>query len=494
MNDNTYALTVLNLPANDLVLKELIRNVDGTVLVTIEKKPAPVYCEECGTRMHSKGIYQRSVNHPVLNGPYAGHVLLKVRQHKWKCPACQHFSSDSFQFLEKGKQSTDIVPLMILKELKDPNVTCRQAADRLHVSDTYVHVTFMRYVNLQRLPLSSIISIDEVYLDIDHQRRYAMVIMDFIRNEVIDILPGRGKEVTDAYFASISREEKDQVQFVVSDMYKPYIAYAGTVFRHAKAVVDSFHVISWLLNKMNLYINGVKKRYQEIDARKLQEKNYTTNRDHKTIRDSREVTLLKKYRWILLKNNDNIEYSEQYRHMRGMGGAYLNTWQLEKMFMDLDSHFPEMRRLKEMYISFNRTHINDLEGAARDLDILISEYRSSSVYLFHEFADTLSQYRTEIIASFTYISMDSVKIEADTISTLKRISNGPMEGFNNIPKDMKRAAGGVSNFEFIRNRILWATRKDAHMLGVPRSEKEVHTYTNKKRGPYRKKTDTNSSE
>ena len=46
MNDNTYALTVLNLPANDLVLKELIRNVDGTVLVVICKQNFTKSCSQ----------------------------------------------------------------------------------------------------------------------------------------------------------------------------------------------------------------------------------------------------------------------------------------------------------------------------------------------------------------------------------------------------------------------------------------------------------------
>lgn len=477
MNDNISALTVLNLPVDDLEITELYRDSDGIVWVTIEKIRKPVFCEECGARMHSKGIYLRTVNHPVLNGPYAGHVILKVRQHKWKCPKCQHFSSDSIPFLEKGKQSTDIVPLMILEEMKDPNVTCRQVAERVHISDTSVHTIFSRYVNLGRLELSRIISIDEVYLELDDKHKYAMIIMDFITNEVIDILPGRGKSVTDAYFASIPKEERDKVEFVVSDMYKPYIAYAGTVFRNATAVVDSFHVISWLLNKINLYINNVKKRYQELDAKKLAEKNYATNRDHNTIRESNEVVLLKRYRWVLLKNMDKINYSSQYRSIRGLCGVYANTLRLENMFLDLDPHFREIRRLKELYVSFNKSHINNLETAARDLDELIVEYRSSSITIYKEFADTLSRYRKEIINSFTYISTNSVTIETDTISAFRRLSNGPMEGFNNIPKDMKRNAGGVSNFDFVRNRILWATRKDPHMLGNPRTEEEIHTYT-----------------
>lgn len=42
------------------------------------------------------------------------------------------------------------------------------------------------------------------------------------------------------------------------------------------------------------------------------------------------------------------------------------------------------------------------------------------------------------------------------------------ESFNNIPKDYKHISNGVSNFEYTRNRILWSTRKNPSILGVPK--------------------------
>ena len=58
--------------------------------------------------------------------------------------------------------------------------------------------------------------------------------------------------------------------------------------------------------------------------------------------------------------------------------------------------------------------------------------------------------------------------------------------FNVLPKDLKRQSRGVSNFEYTRNRILWATREQTSMLAVPRCREDVPTFTGKKRGPYRK--------
>lgn len=486
MNDTIDINTILNLPEDEVNVLAVNRTDDGIVNIFIEKANPICFCSECGTRMHSKGVYVRKVKHPVLNGPYAGESVLNVEQRKWKCPNCGHYENDSFSFIEKGKQSTDIMPLMILEELKNPNVTCRDVAERFNVSDTTVHYTFLRYVDLPRLPLSRIISIDEVYLDLDDKHRYAMVIMDFIKNEVIDILPGRGKDVTDRYFASIPAIERNQVEYIISDMYKPYIAYAGTIFPNAVSLVDSFHVISWLLNKTNLYINDVKKRYQAIDRKKLAEKNYKTNRDHKTIADSREVMMLKNYRWILLKNTENINYVEKYHRFRGFGGMYMNTYQLEKMFLDLDPKFRDIRTLKEMYVTFNKEYVNRPDEAGTELDCLIELYRESDIALFCEFADLLTTYKDQIITSFQCVTIESEHKAADIISIVRRLSNGPMESYNNFPKDIKRISNGVSNFEFTRNRILWATRKNPSMLGVPKDYKEVCPNTGTKRGPYKK--------
>ena len=53
---------------------------------------------------------------------------------------------------------------------------------------------------------------------------------------------------------------------------------------------------------------------------------------------------------------------------------------------------------------------------------------------------------------------------------------------------MKRDARGFTNFDFLRNRILWSQRKDAHILGTPKTSKEVRDKykSNKKRGKYNK--------
>ena len=44
-----------------------------------------------------------------------------------------------------------------------------------------------------------------------------------------------------------------------------------------------------------------------------------------------------------------------------------------------------------------------------------------------------------------------------------------MKPFNRKPKDLKRDSRGFSDFNYTRNRILWATRKNPSIKGVPKS-------------------------
>ena len=61
-----------------------------------------------------------------------------------------------------------------------------------------------------------------------------------------------------------------------------------------------------------------------------------------------------------------------------------------------------------------------------------------------------------------------------------------MESFNNVPSSFRSRSHGLANFEFVRNRILWSKRDYAGILGVPKTRKQIHVDTMKKRGSYKK--------
>lgn len=477
---NNDIIDFLNLNDNTIVIKDFF--IDGdTKVIVLEKILEPIYCPLCSFKMHSKGIHVRKIKHPILQDGYK--VLLHVRQRRWKCTnmECNHEYNDFFSFVGKYKQVTNLIPYAICFAMKDLSLSARCIAERFNVSDTTVHNYFMQYVDIPRLPLSEVISIDEVYLNIDNKHKYALVIMDFETKNIIDILPSRLQEEVNKYFLSIPLEERNKVKHIISDMYNPYLQYPYSYFHNSQSVIDSFHVLSWLTNKLNLYINHVKKRYQERDREELARKNYRTNRDWQTTIDSKEVFILKNYKWVLLKNQEDINYSTQ-RHYVSKLSSYLDTYQIEEKFFNLDKHFKPLRDLKELYVTFNSRNLGNEENAAIELKELINVYTSSNEPIFIEFAKLLEKFYAPIVRSFKIIK--SYDDRGNEI--IRRISNGPMESFNRKPKDLKRNSRGFSSFEYTRSRILWSVRENEPILACPKPLYEVKHPTGYKRGSYKK--------
>ena len=301
--------------------------------------------------------------------------------------------------------------------------------------------------------------------------------MDFLTGEPLDIIESRRQSVTEPYFLSIPKEEREKVKFLCCDMYDPYVNYAPKYFPNAVVITDSFHVLQWLLRLIKRYINDVKKRYQERDRKLLQEKNHDSNRDFQTSADSKEVYLLKNGQWVILKNRSGWKYMEA-RYNRRMD-MVMDTYAWEREVLKLDKNFKAIRDLKDLYESFNEQFVNDLDGAADRLDTLIEIYSQSSFQIFREFAALLKSHRETIVNSFVYVK----DIKNDDI--LRRLSNGILESFNNIPSAYRTQSHGVDCFEFSRNRILWHMWDDAKISLVPRTKEEIHR-EGKKRGPYKK--------
>lgn len=94
-------------------------------------------------------------------------------------------------------------------------MSASRIAEKFNVFDTYAIHIFDKYVKLDRLPLSDIISIDEGHVDLDEYCKYALVIQNFYTGEPLDLLRSRRQNVTEPYFVSIPREERNQVKYLI---------------------------------------------------------------------------------------------------------------------------------------------------------------------------------------------------------------------------------------------------------------------------------------
>ena len=159
---------------------------------------------------------------------------------------------------------------------------------------------------------------DEFHVDPDEYCKYALVIQYFYTGDPIYLLRSRRQNVTEPYFVTIPKEERNQVRYLISDMYNPYIRYVDKYFPNAVPVVDSFHVLQWVTNSIDKYIRNLIKKFKLRD-REMYELRWHpgTMPDH--IPPSREVYLLQKYRWLILANSSNITYHNDLRIILGRG-------------------------------------------------------------------------------------------------------------------------------------------------------------------------------
>lgn len=469
----------LNFEDSDLEMLDH-RIEKGHRIVTLQKKPTPHFCPVCSYRMHSKGIYPRTINHPVMQDGLQ--LVLIVNQRRWQCtnPACREIITDEFSFVEKRKRNSKLSTILIVDAFRDSTLTAAKIAERFNVSDTYALTTFSKYVDMHRRQLTEAICIDEVHVDISRLCNYALVIQDFVTGEPIDMIVNRRKEVTEPYFTAISAAERSRVKYLVSDMYRPYIGYVDKYFPNAVSVVDSFHVVKYINHQIQLYMSKLARQIRARDEEIHHEREIAAHKNLKFV-PSREYTLVKHYQWLITKNQADLKYSEPPSYQYRLG-FYADIHKLEYMLFQIDPKLKDFRRLKEKYIRFNNEFGDDPKKARPVLRQLIQEYRFSGFRMFRDIADTLDYHFESIINSF--IVIERMCPEG---THMRRLSNGPMESLNRIVKDMKRNSRGFRNFEHLRNRFLFAERKNAQMLSSPLPPERYVVRTGVKRGPYKKK-------
>lgn len=135
-------------------------------------------------------------------------------------------------------------------------------------------------------------------------------------------------------------------------MYNPYISWCRQYFPNATPVVDSFHVIQWIIRKLENYIRDLIKKYRKRD-RDIYISNGGQIDEHTRIPLSREVYLLQKYRWIILANQNSITYHSDLRmdpHLHCM----MNTFDYEDSLFSLIHNYENFVILKNSMSNLTR--------------------------------------------------------------------------------------------------------------------------------------------
>ncbi len=412
---------MFNLKEEDLEYYQLVHH-QNKVVVTIQLKRKPVVCPICSSvSIRIKDYYNRTTTHSILNGIAC---VIIYRSRRYKCKTCQKSFNEENPFVRKQKRMSILTENQVLKDLKVPNETFITIANRYYMSTTNVIDLFDRHVNLSRGEFSSVVCIDEFYLG-KHgvAGKYACVLLDFTKNEIIDILPSRRKYYLLHYFQSIPQKELERVRFISIDMWDTYRDIARIVFKKAVVCVDSFHVI-WNINHalMKLRIR-VMNRYDK---------------------DTDEYYLLKKFNFLLMKNGDDVTYNEpRFNHRLD---RYINYQGLLKLVLELDEDLSAAYQLKEMYLRFN-TKAN-LDTAESQFHSILDAFKIANISEYLEIVKMLKKWKKEIINSFHWFDG-------------RRISNGILESKNARIKVILKNANGYRNFDRLRTRIMYSLNENS---------------------------------
>lgn len=449
---------LLNLEDSEITISD-ISIQDTKKILTLETPPSVHFCPSCGFRMHSRGIKKRTIAHPILQDNYE--LVLILKQRRWRCTNvdCAYETNENFRFVNRSRRVTNATDMLIVAAYKDLSASSVAIANKFHVSDTHAMDIFDRYVKMDRLKLTDIISVDEVHLDMDPHCKYALVIQNFYTGEPIDLLSSRRTNVTEPYFVSLPPEERNSVRYLISDMYNPYLAFVDKYFPNAVPVVDSFHVIQWITHSIDQYIRQLIKKFRQRD-RKLEDQLSREHLKPVSLPMSDELYLLQKYRWLILSNQSNIRYHSDPRmdpHFR----CLMNTYDYEYALFSIDPDLEDFRDLKELYVQFNARNAGKPLEAAAELDELIDRYICCEHEIFRNFGGLLRRYHDPIINSFVMVEKHGPGGIYNS-----RLSNGPIESLNRKVKDLKRLGRGFRNFEHFRNRFLYATRDNPVLNGM----------------------------
>ena len=236
-------------------------------------------------------------------------------------------------------------------------------------------------------------------------RKYKTVVYDLKEGRAIFIGEGHNAETLDPFWKKL-RSSGAKLKAVSTDMCR---AYWGSVKRNSPGspvIFDLFHIIQ-MCNKclddirITLY-------HKEKDIHK-----------RKVIRSSK---------WVVLKNKENLSNEVKKQ------GVPPEVEQLQlalKVNQPLAAAYYLKEELKEIWRQKTK------HKAALELEKWIVKARSVGLAQLNKMANTIEAHRSEILNWYDY-----------------PISTGPLEGFNNKIKVLKRKAYGYRDDEYFALKIL----------------------------------------
>ena len=403
----------------------------GIIEVELKSNKDKVRCPICNKFTSSVHSKLKPIRSKYLDscGEKVNLIIYKRRFH---CYKCNKIFTEEMNLNTKDGNISNKTKIQIRKDLLDYNMTIDKIAIKNHVSKYIVRKELedaTETIPEYQKNLPRVISFDEFKAD-TREGKYAFILNDPIHKKVLDILPSRKKEHLIQYFTFT--ENRRSVEYIISDMYEPYLLVQKIMFPHAKYVVDRFHYIKYIMEALDKIRIRLQKEYGE------------KSKEYKLLKNKKNVSLLRKY------SNEISWWVEQERYRNGHIVRVL-PGDIIRELLDISDDLKRGYQLKELFLDI--VHHTSYEDAKRQLIDFIELCKESRIEEFCEASKTIENWLEYIVNSF----IDG------------RYTNGYTEGTNNKIKVIKRNAFGYKNFQFFRKRILYIFNKK--LSGGKKSER-----------------------
>ena len=362
----------------------------------IEQSRDRLRCPQCGgDDVWSQGSMPRTFRSVPFGGrPVEIHFAVP-RVH---CRDCRIVRQVKLPFADPRKHYTRSFERYALDLSR--HMTIKAVAEHLQASwDTIKDIqatSLQRRFGQPKLKKLRQLAIDEISIGKGH--RYLTVVLDLVSGAIVFVGDGKGADSLEPFWRRL-RASHAKIKAVATDMSPAYIQAVRKNLPRAVHVFDRFHVIKLFNDKLSQL-----RRHLFHEATAAHRK------------------LLKGTRWLLLKNDENLNDSRDERQ-RLQEALDLNTPLTLAYYLKED-----LRRLWD-------------QDSKRDARQLLNDWlklaRASGVRILEQFADTLERHADGILAYYDC-----------------PISTGPLEGTNTKIKALQRQAYGFRDHNFYKLKLL----------------------------------------
>ena len=369
-----------------------IENNENNQIIYAEMERKKHNCICCGTATDTVHDYrtQRIKDIPA----FGKNVTIILRKRRYRCPNCGKRFYESNTFLSKYQQRTKRLSEFVVDKLRDER-SFTSVAKEVNLSVSTVIRIFDK-ISYPKAKLSTALSIDE-FKGNTWGEKYQCILTDPINKVVLDILPERYAYYLTDYFQKFPLNERKQVRYFVSDMWKTFADTSSVWFKNATQIVDKYH---WIRQAIWAFENVRKEEQKKLgpELRKY----------------------FKRSKSLLIKRFDNLtdEEKQQVNVMLYYSVNISRAYWYKEEFLKIIYH-------------------KDSESAIIALNEWIENAECCGIPQFEKCAKTMRNWYTGIVNSLSL-----------------PITNGFTEGCNNKIKVLKRNAYGYKNFKRFRNRIL----------------------------------------